>query len=193
MVDRFGLDPMAICNAIARETDSWHLVIRLRKEKSGKSWDRLGLFSKYCLNKISCRKSSPHGFAGEYHYQSGNISLYACAKLRSGVYTAFTESEIRSTLVHELSHAESLCRSVYETCEDCMVEEKKANWRERACRNNASYTAEAWKSCHFQKFCHGRSEHEFTSVGDPEKIPHFPDWELAPLPTIPPPAYSPSR
>lgn len=51
------------------------------------------------------------------------------------------------SLKHELSHAADLCREGMNSCEECMIEEKKAYYRSGELTQNWSCTTAAWASC----------------------------------------------
>jgi hypothetical protein len=144
---------------------------------------------KPCISDISCKTINPASIftgvaaeGGEYNEKSGIISVYSCYTCMdtNASLQNYSLEQLKSIILHEFSHAESICRqSPGQSCESCMIEEKRAYWRSGQCINNKDCTAKAASSCAsgiFAQACQGKKTEDFYGVGDITDIPKLPGF-----------------
>jgi len=122
-------------------------LYRMAREKK----DRWGI---PCVGKVRCvdQKTDSHcrwyrkhstltqSAAGGMH-RRWSRNIYIC------VVWKMADWDIEQHLHHELTHAYRLCGRDMTSCEDCMIEEKKAWFFANQCTTNCDCTAKAMTSC----------------------------------------------
>lgn len=111
--------------------------------KAKTSKDGLGI---PCLGVAKCKKSCIGGPSGRYNPFTRNVSM--CADQLSN-----NQGDFNQILVHELTHAESVCGWWKLGCKNCMTEEKRAYYKAGECFNDVDCTNMAWGSCTMSVSC----------------------------------------
>jgi hypothetical protein len=111
-----------------------------------------GEIRKPCLRDIKCVRC----LSGECGYNAWSGVISICNWHISSI------TAMRQLFRHELSHADSACRTLMLNCRDCMREEKKAYWRAGQCTSNRECTYMTWEYSRRSKFsCFRRRPEEF--------------------------------
>ena len=128
--------------------------------------DHTDVFGIPCLRKVRCKTCSGVGGVGTYSSWSRNITI--CANN----LTPRMKNTLRMTLIHEATHAYSVCGSFLPlvSCRRCMLEEMKAYYLANQCTMTEECADMAFHNCE-RGPCKWKSEDKYKKMVPPHKGP----------------------
>ncbi len=142
-VDPNGLISKACCDKMLQEAKKDPVVWDWYHNKAGKATDALGI---RCLGDVSCQDSCVGGPSARYNPVTRNVTM--CADKLSA-----NQNWFNMILIHELTHAQSICGWWKLGCRNCMIEEKRAYYLSGECSDDNYCTSRAWDSCTLSLSC----------------------------------------